>query len=164
MERSHLALLLKEMPLSHRLAQEHLAAGVACALLPMRLAAYGCLCSLKPHTKQKPLSHCPHPQGSQLSGHLDAILGSLDARLASRLRSSIRPWEKHRLLSYQELNPRNHVCAEEKTSNCCLWCTLHTRRAPWTTGRNSRDPILEGSHPLPLCLRCPSSALHSVWW
>lgn len=27
MERSHLAPLLKEMPLSHRLAQEHLAAG-----------------------------------------------------------------------------------------------------------------------------------------
>lgn len=163
MERSHLAPLLKEMPLSHRLAQEHLAAGVACALLPTRLAAYGCPRSLKPHTKQKPLSHCPHPQGSQLSGHLDAILGSLDACLASRLRSSIRPWEKHRLLSHQDLNPRNHVCAKEKISNCCSQCTLHARRAPGTSGRNSRDPILEG----PTLFHCASGAhpQHcTVWW
>lgn len=76
MERSQVAPLLKETPLSHRPAQEHLAARVACALLPTRLAAYGCPGSPSHTPCKELLSQCPHPQGSQLSGHLDAILGS----------------------------------------------------------------------------------------
>ena len=63
MERSQVAPLLKETPLSHSPAQEHLVARVACALLPTRLAAYGCPGSPKPHTMQRAPLLVPTPTG-----------------------------------------------------------------------------------------------------
>lgn len=48
---------------SHRLAQEHLAAGVAGALLPTRLAAYGRPGFPAPHPLQRAGLPVPRPTG-----------------------------------------------------------------------------------------------------
>lgn len=58
-----MAPLLKEMPLSRRLAREHLAARVAYALLPTGLAAYGRPGLPKPHTMQRAPFTVPTPTG-----------------------------------------------------------------------------------------------------
>lgn len=61
--------LLKEMPLSCRLVREHLAAGVACALLPTRLAAYGCPGLPEPQGLQRAPLPVPTPRGKPFASN-----------------------------------------------------------------------------------------------
>lgn len=118
MERSQVAPLLKETPLSHRPAQEHLAGG----LCPV--AGWPVPCSPQGWRHMAALAHpaTHHAKSSSPSAHthreascLDTWMqfwAALDACLASRLRNSIGPREEHSLLSHKELDPRNCISTE----------------------------------------------------